>query len=967
MASHRVLWGFLGVLVATGLASGADDLPFQHQVEVYRSDKENLTAFTVRLEQPFLAEEFEKSNYLRLHPTDENAYLVYPKETRFRQKHAEFYGRLRGEGKVKLTLSYETVSENLDGSRRVQTRQGTIEVTIPPAPPAGESVGARSIFQKWAEEQNSYFAHLLQYYPDETFLQYCLLQSNARYGVKPPRIPKGVPNKTSLETGMYQLFSGSLAMQESLQRQSLSTQGDVGDLNTHISALQPPALKSLDYEKLLKERSEQKQIEPQVHEISKLVPAEQYFLYFHSMKSLGDALDLTKQWGNSLLRLYTVQAQDNRLVEKVSEQLCLRRDPLTQMFADGVVTEVALTGADPFVLEGTDLSLIFNVEQREVFAKETSGWVDEAKRQYPELVSQSFNYRGHQVTAHYTNDRVISAFIVWHEEYAVYSNSHRAIRRILDAAVDSSTSLHEALDYRYVTTILPPSPAEDTGYFFASEACIKQLISPAAKISQKRRLQCFNNLVMINNASLFYRLEYGRSPESLSELIEGRFVDPAKIVCPHGGAYAFDVAGDTCTCSLHNRLRYLTPNVELSVLQVSQQEAQEYERYKQRYREFWQEFFDPIAVRMTINSDVKLEACVLPLANGSIYRNLQRVMDKHPQPIDTARLAPSAVASLVLVPGRENAAQYLRLIPGISEVVKEDPTLTDLSWLGDRVSLNYCDGETILQIDPTRLGALDVPFIGQAPLPLQGAVAALLMSTNLPVYVTIDFEDRQKAERLVTQFAERIFLKQGNLGPLPTTLDAYRLPDYKEHPMYVLDGQVYALTLRLHIALVGDQFVLATRPEVLREVIDASRNEPNPDAVKAHLLVRFNRRGLDRLRDNVEMYWAEKARRACHRNIMSIYNLHKLYHAPVGDIPELSQAKYGVRYFCPDNGEYSFDSERNQVVCSVHGNREHSRQPPGLNERSSFAEFINSLEEVTAALRYEDEALIATVNIQRQE
>ena len=110
--------------------------------------------------------------------------------------------------------------------------------------------------------------------------------------------------------------------------------------------------------------------------------------------------------------------------------------------------------------------------------------------------------------------------------------------------------------------------------------------------------------------------------------------------------------------------------------------------YKQRYRAFWQEFFDPIAVRMTINSDVKLEVCVLPLANGSIYRNLRRVMEKNPQPIDTARLAPSAVASVVLVPGRENAAQYLRLIPGIAEVVKEDPTLTDLSWLGDRVSLN---------------------------------------------------------------------------------------------------------------------------------------------------------------------------------------------------------------------------------------------------------------------------------------
>ena len=52
-----------------------------------------------------------------------------------------------------------------------------------------------------------------------------------------------------------------------------------------------------------------------------------------------------------------------------------------------------------------------------------------------------------------------------------------------------------------------------------------RLISPQAKIAEKRRLQCFNNLVMLNNASLFYRLEHGNGPASLNTLVEGRFVD----------------------------------------------------------------------------------------------------------------------------------------------------------------------------------------------------------------------------------------------------------------------------------------------------------------------------------------------------------------------------------------------------------------------------------------------------------
>lgn len=85
----------------------AQELPYQHKFEVYREKDSDVIAFVLRLEQPFLAEEFEKSNYLRLHAQDKNAYLIYPKETKFQQKHAEFYGRLRGQGKAKVRLSYE--------------------------------------------------------------------------------------------------------------------------------------------------------------------------------------------------------------------------------------------------------------------------------------------------------------------------------------------------------------------------------------------------------------------------------------------------------------------------------------------------------------------------------------------------------------------------------------------------------------------------------------------------------------------------------------------------------------------------------------------------------------------------------------------------------------------------------------------------------------------------------------------
>jgi hypothetical protein len=949
---------WLGLLPAVGRG---DPLPFHHKVEVYREKDSGVIVFSVRLEQPFLAEEFEKSNYLRLQAQDRNAYLIYPRETKFHQKHAEFYGRLRGQGKAKVRLSYETVSENLDGSRRLDVRHGDIEIPIPTAPG-----GPRSIFQEWAKQQNAHYLNLLNYYPDETFFQYVLLQSGSRYGIPTPTLVQATADRSAVEADLYDVFTGSLAIQELLQHQTLSGHGRVGDLNIHISELSPPRLQSIDYAKLLEEKRTRDKIDPKVHDIARLVPEDQYFLHFNSMQSAGELFDLTKDWGDSLLRLFTIHAQDNRVEEKFDEQLCLRREGLTQLFAEGVISELAITGSDPYLLEGTDLTFLFRLKKPDAFQHAAAEWFAQVKQRHPDVAERDFNYRGHKVIAHYTNDRVVSSFGITHGDYAVFSNSHAAIRKIIDAATGKAPSLYNAPDYRYVTTILPPAADARSGYLYGSEAFVKRLVGPEAKIAEKRRVQCFNNLVMLNNASLFYRLEYGKSPGSLNDLIQGRFIDPSKIVCPHGGAYAFDGKGDTCTCSLHNRLKYLTPNVELPVLKVAREEKDEYERYKVRYQAFWGTVFDPLAVRITVGPRVQLEVCVLPFANGSLYHDLRGWVDNKPQTFEMQRIAPSAVASLMAVHGRKNVADFLRAVPGMPEALKADPTLTDLSWLGDRVGLHLCDNDTILEVDPTKLHDLTVPLLGKVPFAQQAIVAAALAVTRLPAYLTIDVEDRDKAARLLEQLAAKIFLQKGNLLGLPTTLDAYRLPDYRKHPMYVLTYQVHALKIRLHVALVDNQLVAATKPEVVREIIDAATNPKVQPPIQAHLLLRLNQRALNRLAQEVQLYWEEKARLACHRNTISIYNLLTLYEVPMQDVPRLAEAKYGVRYFCPDHGVYGWNDKADEVLCSVHGNRQHSRQETRLDRRSSFAEFLQSLDEVVAALRFQEDALIATIQIVRR-
>ena len=943
---------------------GLEPLPFKQEIESFRDDEKGEIYFSVRLEQPFLAEEFESSNYLRLTPLDESSYLVYPHETRFERKHAEFFGRMRGAGTAKLRLSYETVNENADGTRRLETSHGDLEIPIP-----AESGGSPTIRTAWADRQNAYYLNLLAYYPNESFFQYLLLQSRERYGVNPPDWSAVAAPAAAADFARYQMFTRSLSIQGALQRSTLGAPPNLGDQIVPIDTVASPPWRPRDYAALLEHKLKEEKVEPKPHELARFTPADQYFLWFRSQRDVNEAFDFISSWGDEFGRLFAAQAWDNHLREKFDEQLCLRNESLVELCDKGVIGELALTGADPFVIEGSDLTYLLRVSDPAAFRAVFAATTAEAKARRPDLVERDFHYRGHTVAVRYTDDRSISSFHVEHEDLVVVSNSHRAARAVIDAIVGKSPRLSEAPDYLYITTLAPPAPDARGGFLYASEAFLKRNLGPAAKISEKRRVQCFNNLVMLNNASLFYRLEYGKSPASLTALSDGKFIDLGRVVCPHGGAYAFDPEHDAATCSLHNRPRLLTPNSELTTRLISPAEQREYEEYKSKYAYDWQGLFTPLAARLTLDRTIEVEFHVPTLANGDWDRTIRASLAERAAPLGAAKTAPSAIASLSAVVGRERILGWLKSIPGASETFDADPTLGDPRWLGDRVSIHVGDEDLLLEIDPVRLTQLDSvpPFGIRIGAYEQSLAAAAIWATEMPVYVSIDLEDRDKAADLLQGLESRAFLQKGSIAGLGAAVDSYRAPDHHGLAIHVLTFQWYAFKARLHLAIVGDQLVASTQLGTLREVIDASFDATDRPPTMAHAMVRFHRQAAVKLAAELETYWSEKSRLACHNNAISIQNLLKLYGAPISEIDRLSDAKYGVTYFCPEGGEYHHDADKDQVICDVHGNRQSAKQHPREGMPSSFRRFFDGIDELTASLLLREEESIVTLRIERAE
>jgi hypothetical protein len=941
-----------GILVVCGLSipcSAQDSLPFGYTVETFQhEDDSDVRAFVVKLEQPFLAEEFEKSNYLRLKATDTNSFLIYPRETRFRQKHAEFYGRLRGEDKATLQLSYETISENPDGSRKVISRQKQIEIKIPVEPG-----GPETIYTSWAKFQNRHFADLLEYYPGESFFEYLLLQSRDRYGVTPPSLARLMPNKDASEEGLYRLFSSGIELQQSLQRNSLRAATPQGDLTVHISQVPEPEIASLNYRNLLEEKTKKGGL-PNPHPVANLIPEDQYLLQFNSFGAADNLRTSFQEWLEPLWRLFSEDARDHHLWSKYESQLVITFADLEPLFENGQVRSLAVTGSDFFVAEGTDLTVLLNTDGSDAVATQITKQVKQLKAERPELQDREFNYRGLKIQARYTADRKISSFVVQHEDWIMISNSHVGIRRIVDTLQKRIPALAAADDYRYATVLLPPSEQPQDGYFYCSDAFLRYLFSPVFKVGERRRKQSLNNLVMLNNASLFHRLEYGRSPENLTELIEGRFINPATIACPQGGAYAFDSEQDTSTSSAFNRIKHLTPIRELEILKVSAKEKSEYERYQKRLSSFWQKYFTPVALRLSTTPSTRIDYCLLPFSNGAERKFFQNLLREDAQSLQLSNVAASVFSSFNLLAGRERIAQALHVLPGVNGVLNDDPTLTDLNWLGDRMSVQFCDAHTVLEVDPTRLRDLRAPF--PVGLPYQITAATGLFAAAAPIYLGIDVEDQEKANRFLQKLSSRVFLHQQNFGEIGSAIDAYQLPPYKDHQIHVVSYRIYAARIRFYVAVVGDQLVAATEPFVLNQVIDAATADAPPREVSGQFAVRLNTAAMKKLKDDIRIYWEERQRRASHKNVMPIYTLIHLYGVSIKGVDAISDAKYGVTYFCPD-GEYYYDGDRDQVFSTAYGNREEAWQKVTDVQQSSFEKTFNRLQDVLFSVQMTEDSV----------
>ncbi|MET0645349.1 MAG: hypothetical protein ABW208_01940 [Pyrinomonadaceae bacterium] len=832
-------------------------------------------------------------------------------------------------------------------------------------------------------------------------------QTRGRGQTRPPR-SSGNVNANVLQ--IPRALEGS----DPAQAQRPRTQGPV-----RVSSLTGPTIKSHPWEKMLAGRR------PEISALARSVPEDFYLAEFRTLTGLLDAFEAGDLWGSHLSNQAFRDTATLEVGERLKRQLAVETDPRTRAFYDLVVEEVAVTGSDPFVREGSDVTLLFRVKQPLIFRGRMDNFIESAAKSRADARRETGEYLGVEYVQLHTPERDISVVSGYPEpNLHVRSNSLVAFRRIVeavkgkDAAGRAVRRLGDTSEFAYIRTLMPRNDAREDGFVYLSDPFIRRLMGPVVKLSERRRLLCYNHLRMVGHAALLFRTERGRAASSLAELKDsgaapGLFGEGA-LSCPDGGRYSLSADATAGVCSHHGHALRLTPNIEHPVAEVSGEEADEYRAFLEEYNRYWRTFFDPIAFRLKVApEELRVETIILPLIDNTAYTALASALGGRPEPLDALPVPRRNIFSANFRLNKEQHVKELRA--EIARTPKEPDDFYDFPFLGGRgarektlalvseglgnqVGLHVYDSRPPFEMNvPSLLGTMLASGAGRGMgrggfvSGLEPYLALAMVSLNAPVYASFPVED----EKVVDDYLDwsDAALSHVARNERRGRWFSFEYDFYKYKLSTGQTARAFGLRFdparfRFFWARIGRGVYVATKPFILEDLAalhaqgqPATASTPADEDLTGHGLARVRAGNWDEVLPDYNLSWAENERESCLNNLGPLASAARAVTAvapgdeaaqsPSGEAldratVELATHLAGARFVCPEGGAYRVAADGRQVSCSVHGTAAEPRQATAPSDRSAAGRTMRRLTDLTATLSFMEDGLHAVLVVRRK-
>ncbi|HEV3081036.1 MAG TPA: hypothetical protein VGY66_14740 [Gemmataceae bacterium] len=688
--------------------------------------------------------------------------------------------------------------------------------------------------------------------------------------------------------------------------------------------------------------------------LAHLVPRDNFYVHFKNIRKFIEFGELLDQWGTNVSRVYELNSRDYQLKERYERQLCLKSTWLGKTLGPAVVRSLALTGSDGYLREGSDLTVLFHVTSKPLFLAAAEPFIQDARRQFAGRLTESRNdYHGITVESFVTPLREVSLYRAALGDFILYANSPTGLRRVLDAHHGRISALADSLDFQYMRTAFPLDDKQEDGFAFFSDAFIRQLVGPASKIKEKRRLEALTSLAMLTHGALFSAWETGRLPADHPALLDASSLKPSDLYTPEGKGVMWDAGQQAAVADVYNTLHFATPLIELPIDKITPAEQQEYNEFRTAYLNLWRQFFDPVGMRFSINDrQVKLETYILPLIRDSRYSTLRSWVSGETAAFDPATISPRTLLHFA---------------------VSTSPA--DLGdWVGDHAVLRLDDDATIGKLVDYWMHRQ----IAASPAnDAEDARGAVRLALQLPLTAGVRIRDRAKFNK----FFEDMQSELRNFAPYTAT----RLkPEYKGIPITRVQfqpGNMIADELRLkrlpnlYHAVIEGWWYVSLREAPLKELIDravAKRagKEVTGTAVPINFSVYAGPKAASEARQALHYYLEWETHRRALVNCPAWFTLYRSgLISP--QAPETAKQAAAMRFLTfvpvsPDGATYAYAPEADEVVNQRHGSLRKPRLQPGIEDASPLGRLLEQFRSLRADLRFREDGVHTTVTIERK-
>jgi hypothetical protein len=620
--------------------------------------------------------------------------------------------------------------------------------------------------------------------------------------------------------------TAATSLQEALQyEKGLGLRGEDGARNVALSELVKPAL--ADHPFVEMKGALPTDTRAAEEPLAAATPAEFWYVRFSDIRQMLRVLDEADAWITPVAHALEERPLVRDLADRYQRELALGRSGLAKALGHTAVSRLAIMGSDPYLREGSDVTMVFEIASQTVFDAELAKHLESWRAKVPDIASSEMIYEGHTIAVQRDPLGRVRQHRTQAGSLAIISNSENAMKRVLDAIDGRRPKLSEQADLQYM---LARDPGEHDAFAFIGDRFVAEVVGPAQKVQQARRMRALAELSVPGHAALLYGWLNGRAPADTAELTKSGVLATAELAHAGGGAIEF-TPGSPARSSFGS-IDGLTPLIDLPpVDKVSEEERRAYDTFARGYQDYWRQFIDPIAVRLDLKDDTAIvDVRVLPLIEGTDYRDYEEVVGRQ----------------RIEVPAIDDGLQAVWAVGQDTELRRDlDRTASSLSgkadlglgWLGDWVMVGTLDRAALL---PAISAADELPIQIPPEVKEDREARELEMFRALgkvPVFAAADV--RNPAGLVATLAAGKAMLNE--VAPGIVTWENHAT--YRDVPIVRVgisktapdaDMARYADVVAIYYATVGGAFALALDQNVLETVIDRLRDESKrPKGVNA--------------------------------------------------------------------------------------------------------------------------------------